>query len=263
MQLTAYEIESGAADGWVIRPASRERDWMSANNSHAYRCLPLVVANQMGWVVECPVNFTAIWDGRDQASAIQFQFEQAGDTWASQIENDFGNGIITFRLPWLFKTGDEVGLVVRGQTNHWKINAHALDGFVETWWLPFTFTMNWKIIQPNIPVQFAKGEPICLIHPFDTRLISNTNPDIRDIETDAPLQQEYTKWKFVRRMVNHLIVESRDKTVVERDGADDENNVSVSKFNSKYMKGQNYSDQRTQNHQKQIAVRSFKDKRSG
>ena len=40
--------------------------------------------------------------------------------------------------------------MVKGPSNHWKPNCAPLEGVVETWWLPYTFTLNWKIVSPRI-----------------------------------------------------------------------------------------------------------------
>ena len=47
-----------------VRPASSRRSWMDDTpESHAYRCLPLVIGNQHGWEVFTPSGFTARWTG--------------------------------------------------------------------------------------------------------------------------------------------------------------------------------------------------------
>ena len=49
-KLTAYQIHED--DTAQIRPARRERKWMEeSDQKSAYRCLPLVVANQYGWEI--------------------------------------------------------------------------------------------------------------------------------------------------------------------------------------------------------------------
>src|SRR5688572_2963578 len=64
-------------------PASRWRDWMSSTiNRHANRCLPLLMANQSGWVLLNPAPFTATWDGEDRPSAMTIEYP--ADTPESQ-----------------------------------------------------------------------------------------------------------------------------------------------------------------------------------
>ena len=73
VKLRAFKVST--TDGWSIKPASGKRDWMDASpEKFAYRCLPLVMANQSGWVLGCPLNFSAIWNGKDDMKATTLTF---------------------------------------------------------------------------------------------------------------------------------------------------------------------------------------------
>src|SRR5262245_37443511 len=100
-KLTAYTVSS--TEGWTIVPAAGKRDWMDAtSNKFAYRCLPLVMANQAGWVVTCPRNFSATWNGKNDMNAITLRFPEGEGANTGQIRTHFGSGILTFSMPWLF-----------------------------------------------------------------------------------------------------------------------------------------------------------------
>ena len=47
--------ERGWGEGWVLRPSPVRRHWMD-QSPYAYQCLPLVIANQWGWQILCPVD---------------------------------------------------------------------------------------------------------------------------------------------------------------------------------------------------------------
>ena len=56
------------------RPAPTTRAWMdSINDNHAYRCLPLNIANSHGWEILSPCAFEATWSGGKSASAISLR----------------------------------------------------------------------------------------------------------------------------------------------------------------------------------------------
>jgi hypothetical protein len=63
--------------------------------------------------------------------------------FAAAIKSQFGSGIVTFSPPWLFRTPPGWDLYVKGPSNRWKVNCVPLEGIVETWWLNYTFTLNW------------------------------------------------------------------------------------------------------------------------
>ena len=80
------------------------------------------------------------------------QFEPA-------IKSQFGAGIVTFSPPWLFRTPPGWDLYLKGPSNRWKPNCVPLEGVIETWWLNYTFTLNWKLVQPGTVV-FRQGESL-------------------------------------------------------------------------------------------------------
>jgi len=205
MKLTAYVIKPEDPP-WIIEPASIPRVWMEQTNvGFAYRCLPLTMANAMGWIIRCPVTFWADWNGQVlHDNSIRLGFQETTYSWWKVIQSHFGLGIITFQLPWLFHTDEEsVGLLARGLPNYYKPNCHALEGFVETWWCPFTFTMNWKIIAPNTPVLFEKGDPICFIlQPCHPGVAEETEPEVRPLADNPRLLKEFMEWRRKRNDFN-------------------------------------------------------------
>ena len=61
LQITAYEV---VEDPMPLQSANRTRQWMEDTvDRFAYRCLPVAIANQVGWDILCPVAFTAKWNG--------------------------------------------------------------------------------------------------------------------------------------------------------------------------------------------------------
>ena len=69
LDITAYEV---VEHPMPIRTADRRRDWMGTlPDRFAYRCLPLAIANQVGWDILSPVSFSARWNGRDGLDAIR------------------------------------------------------------------------------------------------------------------------------------------------------------------------------------------------
>jgi hypothetical protein len=148
--------------GWLWRWADWRRPWMEETPSHfAYRCLPLTIANQVGLWVQNPVTFTALWNGSNTPGSIEFRFHAAAELWSNWINDQFGFGIITWNTPLLFRTRPSGSrLLVMGPANYFKSNVHPLTALIETDWLTASFTMNWKVMTPNVPVLFAAGEPL-------------------------------------------------------------------------------------------------------
>ena len=81
------------------------------------------------------------------------------------VKSHFGHGILTWSLPYLFRTSPGFNLLVRGPANRPKDGASPLEGIVETDWSPATFTVNWMLTRPHLPVHFSRSEPIAMVVP--------------------------------------------------------------------------------------------------
>ena len=196
--LKAYSY-SGDTGGYTIEPAPAKRDWMDATpDKFAYHCMPLTLANQSGWVVKCPTTFAAVWDGKTEREGVTLRFSEKPETWHNRISSHFGSGIISFMIPWIFRTQSGWGLMVRGPTNSPKDNAFPLDGLVETDWAPYTFTMNWKIMRRNTEVWFKQGEPICMITPFLLNAPEETVCSFHRMDEDPQLEKDYHEFAEFR-----------------------------------------------------------------
>lgn len=195
--LKAYAV--GSTEDWSIEPAPAKRQWMDETHQKiAYRCLPLIAANQAGWIVRCPANFVAVWSGKIDNHGIRIAYAPDSAHLIHTALSHFGSGVLTFVLPWLFRTSPGFGLLVRGMTNEIIANAVPLDGVVETDWSPYTFTMNWKIKRPEVPVHFKKGDAICLLQPFPLDVLERFDCSFESYDSLPPdVQQGFQD--FVQR----------------------------------------------------------------
>lgn len=196
-ELMAYELQSG--NGVGLMPAPRERGWMnSTRNRFANRCLPLLMANQAGWVVVNNARVRARWNGGDGPDSVEFERDDSASTF--RPTSHFGHGIITWSLPFLFRTPPGFNLLVRGPANCPKHGIAALEGLVETDWAPSTFTANWKFTRRRVWATFEEGEPVCLLVPQRRGELGEFVPKIVSIAA-APdeLRSSYDAWQESRR----------------------------------------------------------------
>ncbi len=198
--ITAYAVSD--TTGWALEPAPARRAWMDETDGFAYRCLPLNVANQAGWIVRSPAGFLATWRGGRAMDATTIRLDPGAEHLTDRIMSHFGWGIITFSIPWLFRTSEGLCLLVRGPTNSVKHGAAPLDGIVETDWAVATFTMNWKLTEPNCEVRFERGEPICMLCPYPVALLERIEASERRIDEDPALASEYRAWADSRTAFN-------------------------------------------------------------
>jgi hypothetical protein len=198
-------LDHGWGEDWELRPAPPRRAWMDAQ-PHAYQCLPMVVANQWGWQILCPTDVRATWDGSDDSLGLWVEVDPK---YAPAIKTQFGRGILTFSPPWLFRTPPGWDLLAKGPTNRWKENCTPLEGIIETWWLKYTFTLNWKLIQPG-SVTFAKGESLGQLIPIPHETFKESSACELPVQSEPGTAEELLRWRDERRRIKY------DPVVVHR-----------------------------------------------
>lgn len=247
--LIAYETT--AAEGYTLAVAAPQRDWMDTTDERAaYRCLPLTMANQAGWLVTCPATVRMRWDGRPELDAIEMQRWQPADTpdnyaahyrWPS---SHFGVGIITWTLPFLFRTPPGYNLLVRGPANSPKDGVSPLEGLVETDWAVATFTMNWKITRPDTWITFVTGEPIAQLVPQRRGELEEFVPEQVPIHTEPALERDNATWCKGRDRFN------AERTIPDSDAAKEG-------WQKHYSQGKTPSGGVAPEHQTRLHLRGF------
>lgn len=191
-RLIAYRVSQGWSQ--QIAPAEVARPWMSKTRcGFANRCLPLLIANQAGWVILSSHTVRATWDGGEGLDNVQV--EHAGGAPPYPASSHFGHGILTWNLEYLFRTSPGYNLLVRGPANCPKDGASALEGIVETDWCSATFTVNWKLTRPGHVVTFEEGEPVAMIVPQRRGDLESFHPEIRDLHADPEVARSYARWR--------------------------------------------------------------------
>ena len=185
-------------DAPQIVPGNPERDWMDATtNRFAYRCTPLPIANSSGWDVLIPFSLEITWTGGNQTGDLILRSDEASVAVEQVAGSVFGHGIVTFHPGYLFRTSPGWALTVRGAPNTVKDGIVALEGLVETDWLPFPFTMNWRFTRPGT-VRFEKGEAFCFFSPVPHCILEEIKPERVTFSSEPELRAAYDEWRRLR-----------------------------------------------------------------
>lgn len=199
MKLTAYRITPLELP---IVTADPTRPWMEFHDRFPYRCLPLTIANGSGWEILFNTDVRLQWDGGLTTTALRMLTTGPEASWCT---SHFGNGILTMNLPYLFRTPPGVDLWVRGPVNSPRADIAPLEGIVETWWLPFTFTMNWQCLAKNQVIEFKKGDVACRIVPCPHGYLQQFDTDVVGLAENPELQRQYSVWNRSRTEHNRTI----------------------------------------------------------
>lgn len=179
------------------------RDWMDHSNGRsAYRCIPLSFANCSGWELLSPCDFAATWNGGRTMKDIEVEALDGYMPIHNIAQSHFGHGVLTIHPSYLFRTEPGWGLIARGPPNRPKDGIYALEGLIETDWLPFTFTMNWLFTRPG-RVVFQKDEPLCFVTPFPQLLLEQITPEITHLENVPEIKAEFDAWAEMRVKYNN------------------------------------------------------------
>jgi hypothetical protein len=192
MKLNCYAL---SARPLSLRSAPATRTWMDrVPDKHAYRCLPLNIANAHGWEIGAPCAFEVLWDGGPHAANLKCRALDGFRDLAQYAVSHFALGIVTFHLTYLFRTEPGWNLFATGPTNLPKDGIAPLSGVIETDWLPYPFTMNWQMTRPG-SVRFEKEEPICMVYPVPAHALTDVEPEIRNLDDDPGLKAQTMAWK--------------------------------------------------------------------
>ena len=215
MKLTCYAINDSPPKLVAARP---HRAWMDAfPDKHAYRCLPLAIANAHGWEVLMPVPVEVTWNGGPSIADLTVRALKPlprKRPLEHFVRSNFARGIVTFHTDYIFRTEPGWDLIATGPVNCPKENAYPLTGVIESDWLPYPFTMNWQIMRPG-RVLFEEDEPYCFIFPIAKQALLECQPEIRRLSDDPDFQQQHELFRtsrdeFLSRM------RAGDKEVIKR-----------------------------------------------
>lgn len=252
MELVCYLVDDRQVD---IRPARNRREWMNkTSGSYAYRCLPLSIANAHGWEVRCPVTCEAEWNGGPDKDDLRVLLEddrkgsEGNENVPAFAESHFGSGILTFNVGGVIRTPPGHDLWVTGPVNEFKDGIQALSAVVETYWMPFTFTMNWKFTRPGVKVRFEKGEPFCFFFPVEHLLVERIDPVFDRIQQDPLLEKQYKSAFYLRALLAvHRKLKGKEFRITERE-----------RFEGWYIRGQTPDGDEIADHRTRLQPKPFR-----
>lgn len=194
MKLRAYVLTAESVV--TLAPAPAKREWMERTPERfANRCLPLLMANQAGWLLCLTEPVEVEWNGGDGLGDVEVH---GSERVKANVASHFGSGIVTFKLPFLFETERGYNLLARGPANLFKDGAAPLEGLIEADWSVAPFTMNWKLTRSRLRVRFEAGEPVCQLVPRRRDELEAFEPEVMDLDDDPRISSEYRKGRASR-----------------------------------------------------------------
>lgn len=243
MKLIAYKTFDYNSQRLV--PAARTREWMDKTpGAFAYHCLPLVMANSLGWLLINDVGCEMEWDGTDAAEGLKVwpTHELSSLQEHFMPTSHFGSGVVTWHAEYLFWTEENICMITKGPTNSPKHGICPLEGVIETDWLPYPFTINWRMTQKNVRVRFERGEPIAQLIPYPADLISQMEPEIDSLKNNVELFEKFEDYRKKRTVFNEKF------------------KYHATKRQKYYVRGEDSLGHKTENHRTDWKTKPFVDK---
>jgi hypothetical protein len=178
----------------MIKKPDKKRDWFSP---HFYRCLPLTIGNQYGFVVSSEFDFSFEWNGGDQPEDTQIYLDEKIDNLDTikypNVQTHFGHGIVTINTPYFLRTPPGVNLITMNAPNYIIPNVTVMTGVVEADNLRKNFTFNLKIQIPNIKTTIPAGWPLAAFMPVPRYYCDEFNLDFAENLFDGDIVNEELK----------------------------------------------------------------------
>jgi len=141
-------------------PAAKMRDWWEDNQktaNHAKHCLPLSMANSLGYYILSPGTFLVKWDGDVHAPAKLTHLEKSTHY---EIDTHAAFGGFTVQAKFIPRTDDPGDYVyIKGIANERDCPYTCMEACIEAWWNPGHFGLVYLLRNPGeflIPM----GKPI-------------------------------------------------------------------------------------------------------
>ena len=149
-----------------LERSPKKRSWFTP---HFYRCLPLVVGNQHGFVISSEFDFAIEWNGGPTKEDVSRSLHEKPEdliNFFPRVDSHFGAGVVTINPPFVLRTPLGVNLMTISPPNFIIPNVTVMTGVVEADNLRRNFTFNLKIQMPNIKTMIPKGSPLAAFIPI-------------------------------------------------------------------------------------------------
>lgn len=226
----------------IIEPlkGKNKRDYFS---QPFYYCLPLLIANQSGFVVKAAHDLEVYWSGGEAPAAIKkINNKNVPDSYEKIQEyfTNFRSGIISIENAFIFRTPPGINLMTIQPPNYFIRGIHSMSGVVEADNLRRSFTFNLKITEPNKVIKIKKGDWLSAFVPTPRYFIDS-------------FSMESAEKFFDKNCIDNELSDIK-KLQYERNNSL-ENGGDIGKPNDsgrRYFKGINVDDSEFKDHQKRI-----------
>jgi len=185
--------ESGYEPMKIIEPGKANFAFLGNDNSH-HKCLPLKIAGSLGWDLSLPETFTVRWDGGAHRTSLTVSASVDPENYGF-VSSISGNGILTFRIPYVFNVEPGNFLWFKGPGNNpLSLDLYPLEGLVECDWFPANITMSYKVTEINKDIVLEKGKQYCRVIPYPKNYVEEFTPKYQKLQSSPSFMKKLMKF---------------------------------------------------------------------
>jgi hypothetical protein len=168
-----------------------KRLWMDETpNKHAYQCMPLSLANSLGWGISFPEDISFIWNGICDTTADHVKVI-SGNKYCFTSR---GNATISFNTYLTVVTEESVTTLVMPVPNEFNENAQCFTNLISTSFFKSSIPIAWRITKPNVEIIIPAGTPVATIVPISLGALQEFEVKIQN--KPYPINKEQVKEDF-------------------------------------------------------------------
>ncbi len=188
-KITLKKTETNAPQ---IVQSRLKRDWMDETyKKHAYQCMPMTVANVLGWEIQMQEDLVVKWEGGNTVPKI-LSGEVASNGRRQATSSIIG--MISIHMGWIINTEPGVETWFSPSPSYFIDGAVGLSATVPSWWWPDEVQMNWKITKVNEEVVFPAGSPMCFFTVYSPQIVLDAQFEVTSLWDDRELVQSRSKY---------------------------------------------------------------------
>jgi hypothetical protein len=187
------------------------------DKSHAYKCFPISLTNQLGWGISFPEDIVFIWDGINDSTPDHVKII-SGERYASPRR---GNRTVSFLTDIIFvgENNENFTLLTMPVPNQFIRGAQCMTTLISTSVLSNEFPISWMITEPNVEITIPANTPVAAILPISPSDIHDHELEIRGDRLKY-LTQEWVDNMSERGEVQQAINSRGEWTHFYRDAVD-------------------------------------------
>ena len=186
MQIKFYQTDSKSL---LLESGKKDRDLFDSNESFYYN-VPFIMANQSGWVLKSPCDFTMEWNGENKSTdmLVHTTMQHAGIFYTG-----YGNGICSIRTGYVIQTPEEYGILLTAVPNYYKENIHFMTSLIESDWSYTPYYINMKMINLG-KVNIKRNEPLGFVTVVAHKQMESFELEVDTILSNPELFKKYQDW---------------------------------------------------------------------